>query len=281
VRWRLQSDAVSDQANPSAAFDAVADLALALELVDLADEVTMLHYRAAELVVDRKADRTEVTAADRGAEAAIGARLAEVRPGDAVFGEEHGSAGAADARRRWIIDPVDGTSNFVRHVPVWATLLALEADGELVVGVASAPAMGRRWWAARGLDAHTRDVDGTVRRIHVSSTASLSDAFLSWVDGPWDAHGMRDGLARLRTACGRERGFGDFWPHLLVAEGAIDVACEPIVAVWDLAALQPIVEEAGGWFGTLQGVARHDGGSAVSTTLTLRDQVLDTLRDRS
>lgn len=272
---------MSDQATPEATFDAAADLALALELVDLADAVTMPLYRAADLVVDRKADRTEVTAADRGAEASVVARLAVVRPGDAVVGEEHGAAGAIDARRRWIIDPVDGTSNFVRHVPVWATLLALEADGELVVGVASAPAMGRRWWAARGLGAHTQEVDGTIRRIHVSGTTSLADAFLSWVDGPWDAHAMRGGLARLRAACGRERGFGDFWAHLLVAEGAIDVACEPIVAVWDLAALQPIVEEAGGWFGTLQGIPRHDGGSAVSTTPTLREEVLDALRDRS
>ncbi len=257
--------------------DLSVDLALAQHLLGVADAVTVPHFRSLGLKVDRKADRSEVTVADRGAEEAVVRRLAELRPGDAIFGEEFGLSGAAGSPRRWIIDPIDGTSNYVRGVQVWATLLALEVDGRLVVGAVSAPAMGRRWWAATGLGAHTSDVDGSERQLRVSSTSTLNSAFLSWTDGPWESHGMRAGLDRLVSTVGRQRGFGDFWAHLLVAEGAIDVACEPVVATYDLAALQPIVEEAGGWFGTVQGEPRHDGGSAVSTNPVLRAQVLRTL----
>jgi histidinol-phosphatase len=237
------------------------ELALALELADLADGITMPHFRSADLLIEHKADRTEVTVADRGCEAAIRERVAAARPDHAMLGEEDGLLGPAGARARWIVDPIDGTSNFVKGIPIWATLIALELDGDLVVGVASAPALGRRWWAASGLGAFANG-----HAIRVSSEASLAGAHLSYSDvGSFYEHGRGEALVRLSRSVWRARGLGDFWMHMLVAEGAFDVAVEPVVSLWDLAAVKVIVEEAGGRFTSLEGEARADGGSACST----------------
>ncbi len=255
-----------------------ADLTLALALADEADALTMRHFRAQDLVVETKPDRSEVTAADRGAEDVIVARLAVERPADAVLGEERGVQGPEGAPRRWIVDPVDGTANFVRGVPVWATLIALQTDGVGTVGVVSAPAMGMRWWAARGSGAHrfAGPGDPTPVRLGVSRVSTLADAFVTFADGHWQPEPRARLDALLRTVW-RQRGFGDFWMHMLVAEGAVDVAVEPIVSLWDLAAIQVIVEEAGGRFSDLRGEPRADGGDACSTNGVLHDAVLRAL----
>jgi histidinol-phosphatase len=250
--------------------DLDAELALALELAGVADAITLPRFRSADLLVEHKADRSEVTAADRGAEASIRTRLTETRPEHAVLGEEEGLIGPADSRARWIVDPIDGTANYVKGIPIWATLIALELDGELVVGVASAPALGRRWWAARGRGAFA---DG--QPITVSSTVRLEDAHVAYSDvGSFYEHGSGDALVELSRRAWRARGLGDFWMHMLVAEGAFDVAVEPVVSLWDLAAVQVIVEEAGGRFTSLDGVAQADAGSACSTNGLLHDEVL-------
>jgi histidinol-phosphatase len=255
------------------------DLTLALELATAADEITTRRFRAVDLAVRSKPDLTPVSDADTAVESMLRERLASVRPQDAVLGEEYGVTG--DASRRWIVDPIDGTKNFVRGAPVWATLLALEADGEVVVGVASAPAMGRRWWAARGSGAWTAYDGQEPRRLAVSQIASLDDAFLSYSSlTGWDARVGLDRFLDLTKRVWRTRAFGDFWSHLLVAEGAIDIACEPEVSLWDLAALQPIVEEAGGRFTDLSGVDGADGGSVVCSNGLLHDDVLAALAPR-
>lgn len=252
------------------------DLALALELADLADGLTQPAFRQADLVVQTKPDRTWVTDADRAVESAVRDLLAARRPGDSVVGEEYGEAGKGP--RRWIIDPIDGTSNFVRRVPVWATLLALEVNGSLTVGVASAPALGRRWWAGRGLGAWAATAGGPAAAIHVSEITDLADAHLSsgGIEG-WEDHGGPGRLLDLAARCWRDRAFGDFWSHVLVAEGACDIGVDAVVSLWDLAALQVIVEEAGGRFTDLAGVARAGGGSALSTNGHLHEKALAVL----
>ncbi len=255
------------------ASDLAAELALALELADLADAVTLPRFRAADLAVSHKPDASEVTEADTAAEAVIRRRLAEARPRDAVLGEEEGLAGAEDAPARWMIDPIDGTSNYVKGVPIWATLIALQHDDTVVAGVASAPALGRRWWAARGLGARA---DG--HPIRVSAVDRIEDAHLAHAGvGTWFDYGRGEAFVRLTRAVWRGRGLGDFWMHCLVAEGAFDIACEPVVSLWDLAALEVIVEEAGGRFTDLEGRPRPDGGSAVSTNGRLHEEVLAAL----
>ena len=252
------------------------DLQLALELADLADAVTVERFRAADLVVETKPDLTPVSEADRAVEQLLRKRIGEERPDHAVLGEEFGTAGgaAAGASVRWIIDPIDGTKNYVRGIPVYATLIGLERDGGLAVGVVSAPALGRRWWAARGAGAFA---DGVPLR--VSKVAHLQDAQLGHSSvSSWREHGLLDRFLELERRCWRGRGFGDFWTHMMVAEGAVDVAAEPEVSLWDVAAVQVIVEEAGGRFTNLAGVPRPDGGSAVSTNGLLHDEVLGMLR---
>jgi histidinol-phosphatase len=249
-----------------------ADLALALELADLADAITLERFRAADLEIETKPDLTPVTEADRAVEQVLRKRIAEERPGHGVVGEEFGADEGGDAR--WIVDPIDGTKNYVRGIPVFATLIAVERDGALAVGVVSAPALQRRWWAARGEGAFA---DG--RPIRVSKVADLADAVLSHASlGSWEEHGLGDRFMALTRRCWRTRGFGDFWSHMLVAEGAADVAAEPEVALWDLAAVQVVVEEAGGRLTDLGGTARHDGGSVVTTNGLLHDRVLAALR---
>ncbi len=247
------------------------DLALAHALADTADALSLARFQATDLLVETKPDLTPVTDADRAVEDAVRRALAAERPDDAIVGEEAGTSG--NASRTWIVDPVDGTKNFVRGVPVWATLIALRAGESVIVGVVSAPALGRRWWAARGDGAWTTSAAGP-RRLNVSRVARLGDAFVSYSSlAGWQTRGIRD----LCDKAWRTRAFGDFWSHMLVAEGAVDVSCEPEVSVWDLAALQPIVEEAGGRFSDLSGLARPDGGSVVCSNGLLHDEVLRTL----
>lgn len=244
------------------------DLALALELADAADAITLARFRAADLVVETKPDLTPVSEADRAVEQALRERLATVRPDDLVFGEEYGGddAGGA-ATRRWIVDPIDGTKGYVRGMPVWATLLALESDGDTVVGVVSAPALGRRWWAARGAGAFTRDAAaGEARGLRVSLVRELGDAQMCFGGfEEWRQAGRLDGLMALAAACWRTRGYGDFWQYMLVAEGAAEIALDPAVAIWDLAAPMVIVQEAGGRFTSLDGRGSAAGGSAIAT----------------
>jgi histidinol-phosphatase len=252
-----------------------ADLELALELADEADALTLARFRAADLVVDTKPDLTPVSEADRAVEERVRRHLARARPDHGVLGEEMGDqpGAAAGSDWRWVVDPIDGTKNYVRGVPVWATLIALQTGARTVVGVVSAPALGRRWWAARGEGAYA---DGD--RIRVSEVATLADASLSYASlSGWEAAGRGEAFLALTRRFWRTRAYGDFWSHVLVAEGAVDVAAEPDVTLWDLAALQVIVEEAGGRFTDLGGTPSAGGGSAVSTNGRLHDEVLAAL----
>ncbi len=239
------------------------DLALALSLADAADAVTQERHRARDLVVETKPDLTPVSDADHAVEALLRARLAAERPRDAVEGEEHGTTG--DAVRRWILDPIDGTKNFVRGVPVWATLIALVEGADAVVGVVSAPALGRRWWAARGSGAWVGGALEDTRRIRVSHVHTLDDASLSYSDHVGWPHGPQR-FRDLAAAVWRTRAYGDFWSHMLVAEGALDVAVEPDLAPWDIAALVPIVEEAGGRITGTDGSPALSGAAGALTT---------------
>ena len=259
-----------------------ADLELALELADEADALTLARFRAADLVVDTKPDLTPVSEADRAVEERLRHQLARARPGHGVLGEEMGDhagtpfghGAGAGTGWRWVVDPIDGTKNYVRGVPVWATLIALQDDrARTVVGVVSAPALGRRWWAARGEGAFA---DGDP--IGVSKVATLADASLSYASlSGWEAAGRGDAFLALTRRFWRTRAYGDFWSHVLVAEGAVDVAAEPEVTLWDLAALQVIVEEAGGRFTDLGGTSTAAGGSAVTSNGRLHDEVLAAL----
>jgi histidinol-phosphatase len=254
--------------------DLAGELALALDLADLADAQTLHRYEQRAFTIDHKADRSEVTEADREAETAIRTRVLADRPGHGLFGEEHGLIGPASSPWRWIVDPVDGTSNFVRGIPVWATLIALTYEDEVVVGVVSAPALGRRWWASRGGGAF---VDGSP--IHVSTVDSLDAAQVSVTfSSGWDELGLTPRLVELQQAAWRARGFGDFWQHMLVAEGAVEVGIDAIgVQTYDLAAVQIVVEEAGGTFTDRTGRRGYDGGSAVSSNGLLHATVLSRL----
>jgi histidinol-phosphatase len=252
------------------------ELALAVELADECDAFTRPVYEARSFTLDWKSNRTEVTEADRIAEEMIGERLAVARPAHGLFGEEHGLRGDADSPWRWIVDPIDGTSGFVRGIPVWATLIALtHRQLGVVVGVVSAPALDRRWWAARDLGAFA---DG--RRCHVSDVDDLGDAQLcvTFNDG-WDRLGLTGRLVELQQRSRRARGFGDFWQHMLVAEGAVDVAIDAVgVEIYDIAAVRVIVEEAGGVFTDRHGEATHEHDTAISTNGILHDQVIAHLR---
>jgi histidinol-phosphatase len=258
--------------------DAADDLGLALELADAADAITMARFLASDLAVETKPDLTPVSDADRAVEHEVQRLLARQRPADTMLGEEFGEAGgnaAGGGSRRWVVDPVDGTKNFVRGVPVWATLVALMDGAEVYVGVVSAPALGRRWWASRGLGAWTRAFGGEPRRLRVSSVSDLGDASLSYSGlGGWAEHGRLDGLLELGRLVWRTRAYGDFWSHVLVAEGAVDAAVEPEVSLWDLAALSVLVEEAGGRFTDLAGRRGPAGGSALASNGPLHDAVL-------
>ena len=261
------------------------DLTLALELADAADTLTLARFGALDLQIDAKPDLTPVTDADLACERLLRELLANARPDDAVLGEEFGGD-ATLTGRQWIIDPIDGTKNFVRGVPVWATLIALLDDGVPVVGVVSAPALKRRWWASAGHGAFVREghagdgVPGDVaRRLSVSQVADLASSSLAFSSlSGWADRGIRDRFITLTDAVWRVRGYGDFWNYCLLAEGAVDIAAEPEVSLWDLAPLDLLVREAGGRFTALDGTAGPAGGSAVATNGLLHDDVLAALR---
>lgn len=253
------------------------DLALALELADLADAAALAHFRDVDLRIDTKPDRTFVTEADLAVERGVRELLAQRRPDDGVLGEEYGTAGSGS--RQWIVDPIDGTSNFLRGVPVWGALIALTVDGVPVVGVASMPALGRRWWAARGLGAFTTDAPGgEPRGIRVSQVADLADASLSFQSiAQWRDAGYLEQLLALGEQVWRDRAYGDLWAYTLLAEGLVDIVAEFDVKQWDLAALIPIVEEAGGRFTSVTGAPGAAHGSALATNGVLHDAVIAVL----
>jgi len=243
-----------------------ADLELALRLADAADAITFDRFRAVDLRVTRKPDGTPVTDADTATEDALRTLIGAERPDDTVLGEERGGTVPASGRG-WVLDPIDGTKNFSRGMPAWASLIALTVHGEAVLGVASAPALGRRWWAARGAGAWTSDTPGgQPRRIAVSGVTDLADAYLSTTDvRAFADQGRRERYLRLVDACWETRAFGDFWQHCLVAEGVLDIAVDPVASTWDLAAVLAIVTEAGGRFTDLGGASTCAGGDGMSS----------------
>lgn len=253
------------------------DVRLAHVLADAADNQTMDRFGAVDLAVSTKPDMTFVTESDEAAETAVRRLLKSSRPRDAVLGEEAGETegNGKPGGRRWIVDPIDGTSNFVRGVPVWATLIALEDDGEIVASCVSAPALGRRWWAAKGTGAHTGKSLLNSRRIEVSKVARLDDASLSYASfGGWEEIGKFQAFTALLRRCWRTRAFGDFWSYMLLAEGAIDIAAEPELKIWDMAALDIIVREAGGKFTSLAGDDGPWGDNALATNGLLHDEAM-------
>ena len=269
------------------------DLALAHALADLADAISLDRYQAQDLVITTKPDNSPVTDADRAVETAIREALATHRQTDGLVGEEFGSDKGTSGRY-WVIDPIDGTKNFMRGVPTWATLIALvqvDSSGteEVIVGIASAPALARRWSAAKGHGAFVRfnagsandlsedfDAPSNEKKISVSKVGKLSDASISYSD--FVGWGDRlEPFQKMLANAWRTRGLGDFWSHMLVAEGAVDVAIEPSLAVWDMAALDIIVREAGGAFTNTSGQNGPFGGSGVSTNGVLHNAVINGL----
>ena len=246
-------------------------LDLALALADAADAVTMSRFRAHDLVVETKPDLTPVSEADHAAEVRIREVVAERARGHLVAGEEFGDDGEAECR--WIVDPIDGTKNYVRGVPIWATLIGFERAGELVAGVVSAPALATRWWAGQGLGAFRNG-----HRIQVSAVRDLTDAHLSFAgDYAYLFEGLGDRLVELSSACWRTRSVGDFWQHMLVADGGFDISIDPILAYWDAAALLPIISEAGGRWTTVAGATPAQPDSLVCTNGLLHDAVIERL----
>ena len=253
------------------------DLGLALEMAGHADAITMHRFEAADLSVKDKPDMTPVSDADLACEKAIRDALKRSRPRDEVLGEEFGGEACYEGRQ-WVIDPIDGTKNFVRGVPVWATLIALLEDGVPVVSVISAPALRRRWYAAKGAGAY-RVFGGEPKRLGVSHVEKLADSSLamSSLTG-WAERGLRDRFLALTDKTWRLRGYGDFWSYCLVAEGAVDIAAEPEVSLWDLAAPSLIVTEAGGTFTDLDGNPGPHGGSGVASNGLLHKHALAALQ---
>ncbi|WP_072807328.1 histidinol-phosphatase [Rhodococcoides yunnanense] len=254
--------------------DHIADLQLALSIADQADDITRDRFLALDLEVDDKPDLSPVSDADLAVEKKVRSILGQERPADAILGEEFGGD-AVLSGRQWVVDPIDGTKNYVRGVPIWATLIALLEDGIPVVGVVSAPALNRRWWAALSNGAWTSYDGGDARKISVSSVRELSSASLSFASlSGWKELGLREKFVDLTDAVWRVRGYGDFFSYCLLAEGALDVAAEPEVSLWDLAPLDILVREAGGRFTSLDGAPGPHGGNAVATNGVLHENVL-------
>lgn len=263
---------------PSSAAALRDDLELALRLADAADAVAMARFDAADLRIDTKPDRTHVTEADLATERAIREILDAERPGDAILGEEYGTSG--DTARRWVIDPIDGTHNYMRGIPVWATLIALSVDGIPQVGVVSQPALGRRWWAATGHGAWTNGRDGEPRRIHVSDVDDVAHASISFQSiEQWDGVDLLPTLERLARAVWRDRGYGDALPYMWLAEGRLELVAEFGVKEYDIAAIAPIVREAGGRFSAFDGSDRLDAESSLATNGVLHDAFLSVLHE--
>jgi histidinol-phosphatase len=255
------------------------DLRLAHVIADSVDGLTTSRFKAQDLRVESKPDLTPVSDADRGAEELVRAQLRRTRPRDAVIGEEYAPTGHGP--RQWVIDPIDGTKNFVRGVPVWATLIALVDDGRPVLGVVSAPALNRRWWAAIGSGAWTGPRLSAATRLHVSEVSDLTDASLSYSSlHGWEQRGSLHTFLDLTRRVWRTRAYGDFWSYVLAAEGAVDIACEPDLELHDMAALAPIVTEAGGRFTSLDGLDGPFGGNALATNGHLHAAALEALSRR-
>ncbi|MEK7424366.1 MAG: inositol monophosphatase family protein [Actinomycetota bacterium] len=265
---------------PDVVPDLTPDLELALRLADAADAVTLPHFENRSFSLDWKANRTEVTEADRETETIIADGVLAARPTHGLFGEEHGLVGNAASPWRWIIDPIDGTSNFVRGIPVWATLIALtHVDHGPVVGVVSAPSLGRRWWAASRLGAFGATAGRAPRGLQVSTVADLAEAQVSVTFSKgWDDLGLTPQLVQLQQLAYRARGFGDFWQHMMVAEGAIDLAIDAAgVMPYDLAAAMVVVQEAGGTFTDRHGDATFMHDTAISSNGLLHAQAVGRL----
>ncbi|GAB2927593.1 histidinol-phosphatase [Micromonospora polyrhachis] len=269
------------------------DLSLAHVLADTADSISMTRFRAIDLAVESKPDLTPVSDADTAVERAIRATLSRARPRDSVLGEEFGTAeatgvagteatadgSARPGTRRWVIDPIDGTKNFIRGVPIWATLIALLEDDQPVVGLVSAPALGRRWWAATGHGAYAGRHPASAAPIRVSGVRRLADASFCYssLDG-WEATGRLPAMLDVLRTAWRTRAYGDFYGYMLVAEGAVDAMTEPELSLWDVAALIPIVTEAGGTLTDLSGKpGPGNGGSVLATNGRLHQALLDRL----
>jgi histidinol-phosphatase len=254
------------------------DLRLAHLLADDADSITMSRFKALDLHVTSKPDLTPVTDADTNVEEVIRRTLGRARPRDAVHGEEMPDTGWGP--RRWVIDPIDGTKNFVRGVPVWATLISLMINDEVAVGLVSAPALGRRWWASLGAGAYVGKSLMSASPCRVSDIARIEDASLSYSSvGGWVEAGLGQPFVDLLRTCWRTRAYGDFWSYMLLAEGAVDLACEPELALHDMAACSIVVTEAGGSFTDLDGVPGPNGAGAYASNGRLHDDLLRRLRD--
>ncbi|GGZ42926.1 histidinol-phosphatase [Streptomyces inusitatus] len=259
------------------------DLRLAHVLADAADAATMDRFKALDLKVETKPDMTPVSEADKAAEELIRGHLQRERPHDAILGEEYGLEGTGP--RRWVVDPIDGTKNYVRGVPVWATLISLMAEGadgyRPVVGVVSAPALGRRWWASEGGGAYTGRSPASATRLRVSSVGRIQDASFAYSSlTGWEEQGRLGGFLDLTRACWRTRGYGDFWPYMMVAEGSIDICAEPELSLWDMAANAIVVQEAGGSFTGLDGTPGPHSGNAAASNGLLHEEMLSRLAPR-
>ena len=253
------------------------DLALALELADAADAISLPRFRALDLNIETKPDMSPVTDADKSVEQALITQLATKRPGDAIIGEEFGSSG--QGTRKWIIDPIDGTANFVRGVPVWATLIALSIDDKPMVSVVSAPALGARWWAAPGTGAHTKSVTGGARKLAVSKVSKLENSSLSYNNlKHWQSSHYLPQLLKLSEEVWRTRAYGDFWSYMLLAEGSVDVVAEHDLKIYDIAALVPIIEQAGGMLTDFDGGFSESTSSVLATNKVLHKSVIDFLK---
>jgi histidinol-phosphatase len=256
------------------------DLSLAHLLADTADKISMARFRALDLHVESKPDLTPVSDADTAVEKAIRATLARARPRDGVLGEEYGmsEAAAGPGTRHWVIDPIDGTKNFIRGVPVWGTLIALMEGDTAVAGLVSAPALGRRWWGAIGHGAYAGRHQAGATRIQVSAVNRLADASFCYSSlGTWEETGRLEPMLDIMRQVWRSRAYGDFYGYMLLAEGALDVMVEPELSLWDVAALIPIVTEAGGLFTDLDGRPGPAGGSAIASNGHLHEDVLSKL----
>ena len=248
----------------------IADQDLALKLADAADEIALARFRALNLRVDTKADSSHVTDADRSVEQRLRAIIARHSPGDAIIGEEFEDEG--DGSRTWIIDPIDGTANYLRGIPIWATLIALRVKGVITTSVVSAPAMGRRWWAQRGNGAFTKDIDGRIRIIETSKVNDLASSSFSYnAIQLWDQAGKLDELVALTRKVWRARAFGDFLSYMYLAEGSLEMVSEHDLKLYDIAALVPIVEEAGGTFTALDGPLTETTSSVLATNTLMHE----------
>jgi histidinol-phosphatase len=256
----------------------VEELTFALSLADRADEISLARYRALDLEITTKPDNTPVTDADRAVEEAIREAIGKKYPADTIVGEEFGGSrlSSDDSNRYWVIDPIDGTKNFLRGVPTWATLIALVVGGQVVTSVVSSPALHRRWYATRGGGSFVSENGAAPRTLRVSAVKSLADASIAYSD--FKGWGERlPAFEKLLDGAWRTRGLGDFWSHMLVAEGSVEVAIEPSLALWDMAALDLIVTEAGGRFTSLDGVDGPFGPNAISSNSILHSHVLSAL----